>query len=107
MTSIVFYTQKKLKDASNLFLSTSYFTPYFYLFRFFKLCKPNINQSYGSYGHSSFYRKPQFNHRPPGYLVEGAYAPYGREQEAAANSQYPVSAATAFFFKIGLESKLY
>ncbi|XP_054258835.1 uncharacterized protein LOC128983549 isoform X2 [Macrosteles quadrilineatus] len=63
------------------------------LIGFFKLCKPDLHQSYGSYGHSSFYRKPQFGHRPPSYLVEGpgyASSLYTREQDQASSDRYPV-----------------
>ncbi|XP_046667792.1 uncharacterized protein LOC124359247 [Homalodisca vitripennis] len=61
------------------------------LIGFFKLCKPDLHGGYGSYGHSSFYRKPQFSHRPPSYIVEGpGYSPYSRDQDQAADNRYPV-----------------
>lgn len=62
------------------------------LIGFFKLCKPELQHGYGAYGHSSFYRKPQFTHRPPTYIVEGAgYSPHSREQEIPQSNHYQVS----------------
>ncbi|XP_067006756.2 uncharacterized protein [Anabrus simplex] len=55
------------------------------LIGFFKLCKPDLHQNYGNYGHSSFY------HQPPQYSSSGlgTYygSPYSRDTETQASSQ--------------------
>lgn len=57
------------------------------LIGFFKLCKPDLQHNYGSYGHSMYYRPPQQHHVYPLHPT-GAF-PYVRGQDAD-EYRYPV-----------------
>jgi hypothetical protein len=46
------------------------------LIGFFKLCKPNLQSSYGNYGHSNFYSQPPVSSSYPYYGGSGSAGAY-------------------------------
>lgn len=48
------------------------------LIGFFKLCKPDLQHNYGTFGHSSYYHRPSGGGAPPSGPV---YTPYREHQE--------------------------
>ncbi|XP_050533682.1 uncharacterized protein LOC126901326 [Daktulosphaira vitifoliae] len=83
------------------------------LIGFFKLCKPDLQHNYGTFGHSSFYKRPSNSgppsgpiytpyreQEPPQYLQEEAYGqPYNRParaQESVDPNSFRPSSSVAF-----------
>lgn len=58
------------------------------LIGFFKLCKPDLQHNYGTFGHSSYYHRPSNAGGPP---LQGGpvYSPYREHQEPQYHREHP------------------